>query len=338
MGVGLIEPVDDFKDNTEANNKRLMEYLSKLIVSVKFDQKEFLRTIYNTRTYQRQATTTDVNIAKYAFPGPVLRRMSAEQIWDSIMTVAVPDIDHRPGSDKYAKRLEAMREQAESMQQKNPKELTDVAIQIGEIERDFEMDNEQLRADILAAREADDTKLRRRLQKDLDAKEKLKDAKIADLQAKLSSGEMLTSMSMMMERDEEPRKKDEKKEDRWAGYSKDLVRASELPSPAPRRHFLAQFGQSEREVIAGSENEASVAQVLTLLNGDIFEKITKKKSPIMQNMKAADTTEAKGDALFLTMLNRRPNDQERTLIAAQFAKESPDKATRSLVWAVVEHS
>ena len=39
MGVGLIEPMDDFKDDTKANNERLMDYLSTLIVSVKFDQR-----------------------------------------------------------------------------------------------------------------------------------------------------------------------------------------------------------------------------------------------------------------------------------------------------------
>ncbi|MEZ5329205.1 MAG: DUF1553 domain-containing protein [Verrucomicrobiales bacterium] len=101
LGVGLIEPLDDFKDETKANNERLMDYLAKLIVSVKFDQREFLRVIYNTRTYQREATATDVDIAKYAFPGPVLRRMSAEQLWDSLMTITVPAIDEKaPGPGK----------------------------------------------------------------------------------------------------------------------------------------------------------------------------------------------------------------------------------------------
>ncbi|MEZ5330445.1 MAG: DUF1553 domain-containing protein, partial [Verrucomicrobiales bacterium] len=334
LGVGLIEPLDDFKDETKANNERLMDYLAKLIVSVKFDQREFLRVIYNTRTYQREATATDVDIAKYAFPGPVLRRMSAEQLWDSLMTITVPAIDERPGSGKYAKRLDAMRKQSEAMQQKDPKEITDIAIQMGELERDFDADTEKLRADILAAREAGDDSLRRKLRKELEEKEKLKDAKLADLQGKLTLSEDMM-MTMSRDYDSDVDEGDKNKDDRWKGYSKDFIRASQLPSPAPNGHFLGQFGQSEREVIDGSENEASVAQVLTLLNGKIFAEITRKNALIMENISAADTTEAKGNALFMTMLNRLPNDNERSLIDAQFAKETPEKAAQSLVWALL---
>ncbi|MCB1095644.1 MAG: DUF1549 domain-containing protein [Verrucomicrobiae bacterium] len=334
LGVGLIEPLDDFKDETKANNERLMDYLAKLIVSVKFDQREFLRVVYNTRTYQREATTTDVDIAKYAFPGPVLRRMSAEQLWDSLMTITVPAIDERPGSGKYAKRLDAMRKQSEAMQQKDPKEITDIAIQMGELERDFDADTEKLRADILAAREAGDDSLRRKLRKELEEKEKLKDAKLADLQGKLTLSEDMM-MTMSRDYDSDVDEGDKNKDDRWKGYSKDFIRASQLPSPAPNGHFLGQFGQSEREVIDGSENEASVAQVLTLLNGKIFAEITRKNALIMENISAADTTEAKGNALFMTMLNRLPHDKERSLIDAQFAKETPEKAAQSLVWALL---
>ncbi|MDA0813751.1 MAG: DUF1553 domain-containing protein, partial [Verrucomicrobia bacterium] len=332
MGVGLIEPMDDFKDDTKANNERLMDYLSTLIVSVKFDQRDFLKAIYNTRTYQREATTTDVDIAKYPFPGPVLRRMSAEQLWDSVMTITVPAIDERPGSSKYAKRLEAMRKQAEAMEQKDPKEITEIAIQMGELERDFDKDTEKLRADILAAREAGDDTLRRTLRKELEEKEKLKDAKLTDLQGKLTMSE---GMMMTMGNDDSDEDAEDKTDERWKGFSKDFVRASQLPSPAPNGHFLGEFGQSEREVIEGSENEASVAQVLTLLNGEIFSQITQQNTVVMKNIAGADTTEAKGNALFLTMLNRLPNERERGLIEAQFAKEAPEKATQSLVWALL---
>ncbi|MEZ5329207.1 MAG: hypothetical protein R3F19_29515 [Verrucomicrobiales bacterium] len=37
----------------------------------------------------------------------------------------------------------------------------------------------------------------------------------------------------------------------------------------------------------------------------------------------------------MTMLNRLPNDNERSLIDAQFAKETPEKAAQSLVWALL---
>jgi hypothetical protein len=336
LGVGLIEPVDDFKEDTEANNKRLMEYLSRLITSVRFDQKEFLKVVYNTRTYQREATTKDVDIGKYHFPGPVLRRMSGEQIWDSMMTLSVPAIDERKGSNKYSERLTDMRKRAETIGKKKPQEIVDIAIRMGEIDRDFEEEVEPIREGILEARANSNKTRRKELSAQLKEKEKERDAALGDLKQQLeSSGMMFTSMSMM-KRDDDKEMEKPKTSDRWKDYSSKFVRASELPSPAPRNHFLAQFGQSEREVIDAAEREASVAQVLTLLNSDLVEQLTTDKSVIMQNAAAAATPEAKGEAIFMTMLNRLPNDRERGLIAAQFSKaDKPDKAVRTIIWALL---
>ena len=63
---------------------------------MKFDLREFQRVIYYSRAYQAQANVTPVigDIDKYPFHGPVLRRMTAEQAWDSILTLVVgPQID-----------------------------------------------------------------------------------------------------------------------------------------------------------------------------------------------------------------------------------------------------
>ncbi len=90
FGVGQIEPIDDIKDDSKPENPELMEFLTAEIVRLKFDLKEYLRVIYNTKAYQREATHTEVSPSEeYHFPGPVLRRMTAEQVWDSFITLAV---------------------------------------------------------------------------------------------------------------------------------------------------------------------------------------------------------------------------------------------------------
>ncbi len=92
MGLGLIEPVDDMKDSTVAENEALMEFLTQEMIRVKFDLKEFTRILLNTQAYQRSATTAEVPPGEvYHFPGPTLRRMTAEQVWDSLLTLAVTD-------------------------------------------------------------------------------------------------------------------------------------------------------------------------------------------------------------------------------------------------------
>ena len=60
---------------------------------------------------------------------------------------------------------------------------------------------------------------------------------------------------------------------RWKGYGGNLVRASELPSPAPRGHFLRLFGQSDRESVQNGHQDPVLTQVLALLNGPIFNQI-----------------------------------------------------------------
>lgn len=89
FGIGQIEPIDDLKENSQAENPELLDFLTAEMIRLKFDLKEYLRTIYNSKTWQREATRTEVTAGdEYHFPGPVLRRMTAEQIWDSFITMA----------------------------------------------------------------------------------------------------------------------------------------------------------------------------------------------------------------------------------------------------------
>ncbi|MFM7043365.1 MAG: DUF1549 domain-containing protein, partial [Planctomycetaceae bacterium] len=55
FGIGQIEPVDDMTDDTAAENPRLMEHLEAEMKRLDFDMEEYLRILFNTRAYQRQA-------------------------------------------------------------------------------------------------------------------------------------------------------------------------------------------------------------------------------------------------------------------------------------------
>lgn len=96
FGIGLFEPVDDMTDYTKASNPELETFLISEMKRLRYDMKEFLRIIYNTKAYQRSVTYDDVDLAKpYHFQGPVLRRMTAEQVWDSVLVLTVNN------SEKY---------------------------------------------------------------------------------------------------------------------------------------------------------------------------------------------------------------------------------------------
>ena len=94
MGMGLIEPVDEITDSTVPSNPALMTFLEQTMKDVNYDMKAFLGTIYKSAAYQRASYTKDVELGEvYHFPGPLLRRMSAEQIWDSMVALYKPNPD-----------------------------------------------------------------------------------------------------------------------------------------------------------------------------------------------------------------------------------------------------
>jgi hypothetical protein len=94
FGVGLIEPIDSMMDDTVANNQELMKYLERIMVSVNYDLREYKRILINTRLFQRESMKEDYkNLEEYSFSGPLLRRMTGEQLWDSLVTLVYNEID-----------------------------------------------------------------------------------------------------------------------------------------------------------------------------------------------------------------------------------------------------
>ncbi|OYW22383.1 MAG: hypothetical protein B7Z55_04660, partial [Planctomycetales bacterium 12-60-4] len=107
FGIGVKEPVSDLDDPNAAANPALLHHLANEMVRAKFDLKQFMRVVCNTQTYQREATSHELaDNTPYLFPGPILRRMTAEQAWDSCATLVVGDaVDKFKGhrGETYAK-------------------------------------------------------------------------------------------------------------------------------------------------------------------------------------------------------------------------------------------
>lgn len=94
FGAGLIEPIDTMMDDTLASNEPLMKYLERILVSVNYDLREYQRILLNTKLFQRACKKEDYkSLEEYNFEGPILRRMSGEQLWDSLVTLVYNNID-----------------------------------------------------------------------------------------------------------------------------------------------------------------------------------------------------------------------------------------------------
>ncbi|WP_298859885.1 DUF1553 domain-containing protein [uncultured Gimesia sp.] len=97
LGRGLVEPVDDW-DGQEPSHPKLLKYLSQQFVIHGYDLKTLARSIFESDLYQRQATTDVSKIetlvdATYNYASPVLRRMEAEQIVDSLFVICGKPLD-----------------------------------------------------------------------------------------------------------------------------------------------------------------------------------------------------------------------------------------------------
>ena len=93
-GIGLIEPIDDMNDNTQSSNPKLLAYLEKIMASVDYDVKEFMRVLYSMDLFTRESVKGDYESPEtFYFAGPPLQRMTGEQIWDSLVTLVYNNID-----------------------------------------------------------------------------------------------------------------------------------------------------------------------------------------------------------------------------------------------------
>ena len=94
FGVAVKEPVTDLDDFEDATNPELLRFIAQLMKDVDFNLQDFQRIVLNTKTYQRQVSVTPPEGEAFRFQGPLLRRMTAEQTWDSIvLLLRGPEID-----------------------------------------------------------------------------------------------------------------------------------------------------------------------------------------------------------------------------------------------------
>lgn len=87
MGKGIVDPVDDFRDSNPPCNDELINALAQDFVQSKFNVRQLLRTILNSRTYQLSARTNPTNAddEKY-FSRCYTKLLTAEQLLDAICT------------------------------------------------------------------------------------------------------------------------------------------------------------------------------------------------------------------------------------------------------------
>jgi hypothetical protein len=184
MGIGLIEPVDEITDSTVPSNPQLMTFLEDTMKSLNYDMKAFLRIVLNSSTYQRAAFTKDVELGEaYHFQGPILRRMSAEQIWDSIVTLYKPSPDQpsiaaKIEHDSSLRRIEWLDRALNNL---SPKEMQDCAIKVAKKQKDLAEEVHQAQISLTEANKNKDEDAIRKAKKSVASQRKRLDEAVEEI-------------------------------------------------------------------------------------------------------------------------------------------------------------
>ena len=113
MGCALIYPVEKITPRSYPSNDKLLLYLKNMMRRNKYNMKEFIRIIMNTKAYQRETRTKPFpkKWRDFTYNDYILKPLSAEQLWDSLMIHIIEDLDSRKGhgslytSDTFVKIL-----------------------------------------------------------------------------------------------------------------------------------------------------------------------------------------------------------------------------------------
>ncbi|MBC7367819.1 MAG: DUF1553 domain-containing protein [Undibacterium sp.] len=108
MGYGLVEPVDEM--DKPAWSPELMDWLAEDLVANGYDLKRTMARILTSRAYQLPAVNVAESEEHYVFRGPAVRRLSAEQFSDAIMSLSGSSY---PKADAKLNRDVALRRGAE---------------------------------------------------------------------------------------------------------------------------------------------------------------------------------------------------------------------------------
>lgn len=310
MGRGVIEPVDAVDDFSKAESPELMQFLGSLVRNLDYDLKQFLRILYNTQFFQRTAVIDHPDIEDdYRLQGPLLQRMTSEQIWDSFATLMRPDIDPVVQAE-YTGRFVQTRYSSlnpppavQLFREKNVGQyfnhLKDIADFYGPYFLGERTAQAQERWFLLHN----------------PGREFVRAAPSAKKHA----------FSMRGGLDPQVRRQN---------IMRRMVRASELASPMLDGHLLQVFGQSDRHKIDNRTLKGNLLQALFLMNSPEANVFMANYSMPVLEASYAESVEEQLELIFLGFLSRKPTATEFDLLIDDLRLD-PEGAKSHFIWAML---
>ena len=293
FGRGIVGSLDDWSETTKVSHPELLDYLCKVMKATDYDVQQFMRVLYHTRLFESAVASQEAKRSgSYDFRGPVLRRMSAEELHDSFIVLKLGNRDESKNNSIKAK-WDTHVQQVDTLFKMPLSKV--IALDQAADKREKEVfalraKERKLKLQVNKAKSAGDTQKAAQLQKQLHqeyaANKKALNKRADDM------------VSMIMARNLR------------VNANTPTLRASEKPAPAKPGSFMRQFGGSDREVTNASHTQASIPQVLSLLNGQELDSLTYKKNFFAKGLTQTDNPSERLEHLFLSIYGQIPTEAE----------------------------
>ena len=306
FGHSLVPNPDDWSDVPEDAYPQLIDHLGQLLHRLNYRLADFTLVLHFTQLFQAQTAPTEPYSGfTFTFTGPTLRRLSAEQLRDSLAV-----LNGRNGVSEDVSALSEHWAQYQSafthLQKATLPELRQIhhAYEARERKRRVRQKHQsQLRQELRQLRQAGKSAKARVIQKHLkDFRRQEKQDRKRSLQ-KAANIVQRTGPAMVRRL-------------RLPEISGDYF-SSALPAPAPPTSLRRQFGSSDRMTPMASHSRASIPQALRLLNGPETRSILRGAGRLAQELRKTPSPEARLQTLFLAFYADLPSPEERKIFLSR---------------------
>lgn len=351
MGRGLVDPVDDFRDDEPPRHCELLDHLADELVASGHDIRHVVMLIVASDAYSRaHAVEEDLTRRRQledACLAAPLRPLPAEALHDSLITAGhLHAVKHQPGTN-----LKTVEERVLVRRETRPADSSEGVVNDDADAADDDTGDagaaalaEALLGSRLAVADADESPAMGDLSeamKDVDPLAGMRAMSLEDSQRMRLADAMARGGAVA---GPVPRSAEEfarlyrvETVTRQVDQNPFFEWAVTMPLPAPPQHFLRMLGQSSREDSDdAAEPRPHMRQALMLLNGPLVHEAARVGSlePLGRAISVGGRRDLVG-VLYLETLSRAPTDRERATADEVIASaESAAEGVADMRWAI----
>ncbi len=349
FGMALVEPVNDMSENNPPVYPELMEDLTRIMVDLGYDMRSYLAVLVNTKTYQRDTSEKMVMHETFAYESRPMRRMTAEQLWDSLLSIYGVQLETNEMFYSLAKKrvIDSIANLGSGTAIAYGGESLGSALAMNvNVSQDVSVRNGVGGSSMMGNTGSGMNPIAMAPMSGMDGGATMGGSSMSGMSGGgsmmgggMMSGDMMGSGS-----------KDtggtngvgwnysyEAAYNKIAGKRYGFAYVSDLFNPIRYGHFLEQFGISTREVVGEGNVEPSIAQSLTLMNGPEVGRLTygnPKENLLLGRLQKIQDPAQLARTLYLSILSREPTEAESVRLAEYITENRKDGGLADMIWAL----